>query len=318
MSSLNVPLIDRDVAATPVEPGVIADKGTLATAFNAQKPFRYVVIDNFLKPQVAAFLSERFPRLDTMPKLFREPWARKGQMSDIEKYRPTLWPIVEALQGKETRDFLTAVTGVENLQPDPLLAGSGFHQYPSGGYQDLHVDPNFHPFDKSLHRRINLLIYLTPDWQDEWGGGFDIWDDADGKPGKFVGSIKPVYNRAVIFYSSGRSWHGVGKVTTPEGITRKALAVYYYTVGRPADEVYRDSSAIWHSHDTWWKKAVYPVVNAGIALLKPYAQYLRPLRGKVFDAAARLKDRGAVKGFLLAAILGGTLSQLSETFPIVA
>ncbi|HKB83882.1 MAG TPA: hypothetical protein VKD04_11845, partial [Burkholderiales bacterium] len=62
----------------------------------------------------------------------------------------------------------------------------------------------------------------------------------------------------------------------------KSLALYYYTTARPEIEVYKDSSVIWMNKTVPWKRAIYPIMNAAIAALKPYAKYLRR---KVFDAS---------------------------------
>lgn len=254
--------------------------------FGAQEPFPFVVIDDFFTPEIAAALSGAFPPVKGMPKVFRELWAYKGQLSDIRKHCQSVWPIVETLHGPAMTGVLNDITGVADLEGDPILAAAGMHQYPRRGFQEIHIDPNRHPMRKELHRRVNLLVYLSQDWESGWGGEFEAWSDAGGKPGTCVASIAPKYNRALIFYSSGKSWHAVARVNCPETQSRKALAIYYYTHGRPADELYEDSSAIWHSRDPW-KRAVFPVANAAIRLLKPYARYLRPLRGKVFDAAER-------------------------------
>lgn len=258
----------------------------LCRAFAAAKPLRHVVIDGLLAPAVAGEAAAAFPMLDAMPKVFREPWAFKGQLSDVQGQWPALWPVIAALHGAAFRDALAAITGVEGLIPDPMLAGAGLHQYPRGGFQEQHVDPNMHPFDKGLHRRINVILYLNPEWREDWGGSFDLWEDRQGRPGACAARVMPRFNRALVFYSSGRSWHSVARVTAPAGITRKSIALYYYTRTRPAEEIYPDSSAIWFSQNPW-KRALFPLANFAIARLKPYARHLRPLRGRVFDGAKR-------------------------------
>ena len=40
--------------------------------------------------------------------------------------------------------------------------------------------------------------------------------------------IEPKFNRAVIFDTTQDSWHGMSrKLSVPNGVTRKSLAVYY-------------------------------------------------------------------------------------------
>jgi hypothetical protein len=49
-----------------------------------------------------------------------------------------------------------------------------------------------------------------------------------------VVSITPLYNRAVIFETSDMSYHGHPEaLRCPEGVYRKSIALYYYTLPRP-------------------------------------------------------------------------------------
>ncbi|HEY5155960.1 MAG TPA: 2OG-Fe(II) oxygenase, partial [Acidimicrobiales bacterium] len=48
----------------------------------------------------------------------------------------------------------------------------------------------------------------------------------------------PIANRCVVFSTTDYSFHGHPEpVTCPPGRTRRSLALYYYSNGRPADEV---------------------------------------------------------------------------------
>jgi hypothetical protein len=48
----------------------------------------------------------------------------------------------------------------------------------------------------------------------------------------------PLFNRMVVFSTTDFSYHGhPDTLQCPEGMTRKSLALYYYTNGRPAEEM---------------------------------------------------------------------------------
>ena len=98
----------------------------------------------------------------------------------------------------------------------------------------VHVDFNKH---KKMHldRRLNLLIYLNKDWQEEYGGHFELWNqEMTGCEKK----VLPIFNRCVIFNTSDFSYHGhPNPLDCPEDRTRKSLALYYYSNGRPAEEI---------------------------------------------------------------------------------
>jgi hypothetical protein len=98
------------------------------------------------------------------------------------------------------------------------------------------ADANFnkHPVTK-LDRRLNVLIYLNEDWLEEYGGHFELWDK-DMKESKK--KILPLFNRMAIFSTTSLSYHGnPNPLTCPPGRTRKSMALYYYSNGRPEDEI---------------------------------------------------------------------------------
>lgn len=78
------------------------------------------------------------------------------------------------------------------------------------------------------------MIYLNPDWQDDWGGFLDI-AEPDLKNSK---SIKPIFNRAVVFSTTDFSFHGhPDPLRCPEDVRRRSIALYYYTSERPEYEL---------------------------------------------------------------------------------
>jgi len=275
--------------ADVMDAGVLARADSLGRAYRGARPFPHVVIDNFLHPEIAEDVSRHFPAMEQMPTVFREPMSLKGQLSDIDGKWPRFSPLFDVLQSAEFRGLVGAIAGIPGLLADPMLAGGGLHQSPRSGFLDIHVDANFHPEDKRLHRRVNILIYMNKEWRTEWGGQLELWEDANLKPGRLVASVEPVFNRAVIFSTTRTSWHGVAAIQCPEGLSRRSLALYYYTASRPANELYKDSSVIWMNRSVWWKRAFYPAMNAAIAVLKPYAKRVRTLTGRdrMFDAAGR-------------------------------
>ena len=93
--------------------------------------------------------------------------------------------------------FVSAVTGIANLIPDPSFEGGGLHQIVRGGKLAIHADFNRHR-NYNLDRRLNLLLYLNKDWRDEYGGHLQLWDrDMTRCEAKAL----PLFNRVIIAHS---------------------------------------------------------------------------------------------------------------------
>jgi Rps23 Pro-64 3,4-dihydroxylase Tpa1-like proline 4-hydroxylase len=259
---------------------VLASVPDLAVAYRTASPFRHLVIDNFLFKDVADFLAQQFPKMENMPTVFKEPMSYKGQLSGVHQKWPQFSDIFNCMQSVEFRNLISQISGIQNLIEDPIMAGGGLHLSPRSGFLDIHVDANFHPKNKQLHRRINILIYVTKNWDRAWGGGLQLWSDKKESPDKLVELVEPKFNRAVIFSTTRTSWHGVEPINCPDGVARQSLALYYYTNDRPEEEIYKDTSVIWMNRTVTWKRAIYPLMNFAIATLKPYIK-----RKKAFDAA---------------------------------
>ena len=110
------------------------------------------------------------------------------------------------------------------------------HVTNSSGILDVHVDFNYSEKLK-LYRRLNILIYLNEEWQEDWGGNIELWDK---EVKNCVHSFAPVLNRCLIFSTSDYSFHGVTAVTTPPGIDRKSFAIYLYNKN-PSENVFGES-----------------------------------------------------------------------------
>ena len=50
--------------------------------------------------------------------------------------------------------------------------------------------------------------------------------------------VAPIFNRVMVFGTTDFTYHGhPDPLRCPEGMTRKSLALYYFSNGRPAEEV---------------------------------------------------------------------------------
>lgn len=203
--------------------------------YAAAQPFPHIVIDNFLPEWVLEEILEEFPKPKSIDwqkfeNSAEKKLASKGETQMGEKTRLLLYQ----LNSSTFINFLEKLTGIDGLIPDPHFVGGGLHQIERGGFLKMHVDFNKHGQLK-LDRRLNLLIYLNKNWQEEYGGYLELWDSQMTRCEK---KILPIFNRCVVFSTTDFSYHGHPEpLTCPEGQTRKSLALYYYSNGRPAHEI---------------------------------------------------------------------------------
>jgi hypothetical protein len=150
------------------------------------------------------------------------------------------------LQTREFLDLVGRITSIPELLYDPWYFGGGTHENRNGQALDAHVDFNKHPIER-WHRRLNLIAYLNPAWDDAWGGSLQLHSDPRA-PADRVTTITPLYNRVVIFETTEWSWHGFPRITLPgnkDGLSRKSVALYFYTTDRPAEELADTHSTIY-------------------------------------------------------------------------
>ena len=197
-------------------------------------PYPHTVMDDFLPEAVLDDVLAEFPNPKEVElQTFDSPTERKLASKDDSVMGPATRRLLAELNSSAFLDFLERLTGIDGLVPDPHFVGGGLHQIVRGGHLKVHADFNRHPRTQ-LERRLNVLIYLNRDWKDEWGGGFELWDeDMTGCAAR----VMPYFNRCVVFSTTSTSYHGHPEpLTCPEDRTRKSLALYYYSRDRPASE----------------------------------------------------------------------------------
>lgn len=203
-------------------------------AYLAAKPFPHVVIDDFLPAEVLSEVLSEFPAPEAVTwGKFNNPAEKKLALNDETQMGHATRHLLYDLNSSTFISFLENLTGIEGLIPDPYFWGGGLHQIKRGGYLKVHADFNWYS-KLRLDRRLNLLIYLNRDWKEEYGGHLELWNENMTKSEK---QILPIFNRCVLFSTTDYSFHGhPDPLMCPEHRTRKSLALYYYTNGRPAEE----------------------------------------------------------------------------------
>jgi Rps23 Pro-64 3,4-dihydroxylase Tpa1-like proline 4-hydroxylase len=207
----------------------------LRDRYVTNEPFPHIVLDGLFDDDALDAVLREFPDREAMKwREFDSPTEKKlGYYHETSSISKTVRDFLDEMNAFEMLLWLEAVTGIEGLIPDPYFGGGGLHQIEPGGFLKVHADFNVHPKLK-LDRRLNMLVYLNKDWREEYGGHLELWDrDAKSCRAK----ILPAFNRTVIFSTSDTSYHGhPHPLTSPRGVTRKSVSLYYYTAGRPEAE----------------------------------------------------------------------------------
>lgn len=199
----------------------------LNAAYAAGDPFPHIAIDDFLPEALVNLCLENFPRQpDPDSQTFDRNQERLKTSYHPDHMEPKLRRLFYAFNSRPFIKVVENITGIKSLIPDPYFLGGGFHEIGNGGHLSMHADFNHHkPLD--LERRVNVLIYLNHDWKEEYGGQLELWTTDMSRR---VQSYLPLANRCVMFTTTQASMHGNPQpIAHPEGVTRKSIALYYYT-----------------------------------------------------------------------------------------
>lgn len=258
---------------------------SLAQQYASASPYPHIAIDNFLPIILAEEILQNFPyesEKNTAEYALNYSGIQKNKRqvfpNDCNEFCRNLFGFFNSASFLQ---FLEGLTGIDGLIADPYFNGGGFHETSTGGKLGVHADFRVHE-QLHLQRRMNVLIYLNKNWQDDYGGLLEIWDQSMQHK---VHSIAPIFNRCVVFNTDAHSYHGHPEpLTCPSDVTRKSIALYYYTasksfyaevptsttmyVSRPNEDAYTKRQAIKLRMQNYMKDFLPPALFRTIRQLK--------------------------------------------------
>ena len=193
-------------------------------------PFPHVALDNLFPSELLDAVIQDLPAESNAWTKYDNVNERKSVFSDVNAFGPAAETFAYALNSLAMVKFIETLTGIDDLIPDPYLHAAGYMKVDPGGFLDLHHDFTMHK-QLPLERRINVLVYLNRDWQEDWGGQLEL-HSSDGltDPKHLEVQIPPVFNRTVVF-NTPNALHGHRiPVACPADRSRLLFSCFYFTV----------------------------------------------------------------------------------------
>lgn len=259
LSSEYLTIINSYVTASKLDQIVEASKG-----YSLMKPFPHMTTMDIFPKEVLDAVNLEIP--DNPPTAKGTGCVKGGRCynSKSEKsknafateseFGPATKALFAFMHSSVFTTFLDKLTGIAEIIPDGSFRGAGIHQTLPGGFLNIHADFNLDK-KRGLHRRVNVFIFLNPDWKDEYGGHLELWS-RDLK--RCDVRIAPEMGRLVVFSSTDFSYHGhQSPLSCPDDRSRRSLAMYYYTKTRPFYECV-DDNCLGGYHSTLFQTTLCP------------------------------------------------------------
>ncbi|MBS1809835.1 MAG: 2OG-Fe(II) oxygenase [Acidobacteria bacterium] len=217
----------KDEMASLILARLQPEREALRAEFQQRRPVptRYTAIDYLLPETIAQDIFAAFPGIEQMRLLnsFRE---HKYTSKALDQMNPLIAAITFAFQTPEVIRFIEELTEIPDMIGDPYLYAGGISTMLRGHFLNPHLD-NSHDSARKYYRVLNLLYYVTPDWQSENGGNLELWDERV----KHQVEIPSLFNRLVIMETNSASWHSVNRVKVAG--QRCCVSNYYFSPHPP-------------------------------------------------------------------------------------
>jgi Rps23 Pro-64 3,4-dihydroxylase Tpa1-like proline 4-hydroxylase len=228
-------LLDRIRLPAPID--------TLRASYQAAKPFPHLVMDGLFSD---AMLDALLPEIDGMQKeqwknVDQDPRERTLRMASAVEIGGAGERFLNVVHSAAFLYFLSEITGIWNLLPDPYLQGGGYAAMRRGDYFNVHSDRSI-AYDTKLTRRLAMIVFLNKNWLPEYHGQLELWNPDAKKCDVF---IDPLFNKTALFEVAFPNYHGVPiPLECPVDRSRQSFILYYHTVGIEGKEDVKPHTSI--------------------------------------------------------------------------
>ncbi|PZX51412.1 2OG-Fe(II) oxygenase [Algoriphagus chordae] len=220
---MEVATLTRETIAKLIIAKIIKEKESLKEQYNQSKHLiGYFYIDNLLPSEIVDEIGRDFPKPEemTLKKSLRE---NKHTSSQMNKYHPLLEEVIYAFQDRGVVKEVQDICQIEDLYPDEHLYAGGLSSMKMNQFLNPHLD-NSHDKDRNRWRVLNLLFYVTPNWEDKNGGHLELWPY--GVENEQI-TLHSSFNRLIVMATHQSSWHSVSPVQIDGA--RNCVSNYYFS-----------------------------------------------------------------------------------------
>ena len=196
----------------------------LRQRLQAAQPFPHLVIEGLFHPRLLELAAEEFDAIPWIDVKGRYESTRRSPMC------PPLGPAsqlyFDTIHSGWFTEWLSAITQVPYLLPDPKLSGGGAHESRTGATFAVHRDFKLHR-QLGLRNEMVLITYLNKGWRPEWGGMLELWN---AQRDQCVTRVLPEFGHTLLMPHCAVSFHGHPEpLQPPDDRPRRSLAAYFYT-----------------------------------------------------------------------------------------
>ncbi len=213
----------RESIATLILKRLTEEKGKLMEQFtNSKTLIGHFVLDNLLPEELVKKIHDKFP---STTEVFQRKNLRefKHMAYQMNAYDPILEETIYAFQDNRVVKIIEEICDLNSILPDESLYAGGLSMMGNNNFLNPHLD-NSHDGEIKRWRVLNLLFYVTPEWEKSYGGSLELW--SKGLKTAPI-EITSKFNRLVVMATHQNSWHSVNKITTNR--VRCCVSNYYFS-----------------------------------------------------------------------------------------
>jgi Rps23 Pro-64 3,4-dihydroxylase Tpa1-like proline 4-hydroxylase len=250
--------------------------------FHKNTPFPHIVMDNFLSEEFYEEFNIKNNKLhQTSGKQFKTDVEKNKWISQNFDLPHKIKLIIDELNNEKWIKSLSDLSLIKDVVGTKIgnTKLANYHEMRNDGYLGPHVDHADDPETGCPHV-LNLLLYLSKEWDDEWGGSTLLFDK-DGK--KIIHEVKYKPNRAILFLHTPYSFHGVKRISNNNQVRSSIYVDYYSKSNNPYKEINLNFKNHWFKHGTCF---VLPTLKDYLKIknLKYTKTYLKYRYNRIFSS----------------------------------